>query len=341
MGSGPSNIGGRLRANRPATEPTPPLIEHLVHLPEVLSLRDNYEETVRAIREVRQVGKAGRLQVSIQFTAVRVVEPAAALLLAAALHRIRGLHGRDLVTGTYPTRRSVYDQLQQMGFYNLLDVAEYWGTGEPTDPSKPLFLKFSSGKRVEAEFVDGFVNIIEENLISLNEVARLRLVGAIIEAMSNTIDHSIGDPSRRSLGGRWWLCASINLSSREVVIILTDQGVGVPNTLDINTYDRIRAFGKSLLHAQLSIKPTDGAMIAAATEIFRSGTGQPGRGKGFRNMKQFVDICDDGELRVLSNRGQYTYMPGSDTYSDERLSIEGTLIEWRFRQIGIVDMLDE
>jgi len=54
-----------------------------------------------------------------------------------------------------------------------------------------------------------------------------------------------------------------------------------------------------------------------------------------------VDVCSDGELTVLSNRGRYTYIAGTDTYADESLSIGGTVIEWRFRHDGSVDMEDE
>jgi hypothetical protein len=86
--------------------------------------------------------------------------------------------------------------------------------------------------------------------------------------------------------------------------------------------------------------PGDGHMIAAATEIYRTSTGQSGRGRGFRDMNRFIDECDDGELRVLSNRGSYRYIKDQEQIDDEELSIGGTLIEWRVRHGQAVDFED-
>src|SRR3546814_15751737 len=84
---------------------------------------------------------------------------------------------------------------------------------------------------------------------------------------------------------------------------------------------------------KLSTQPSDGEMILAATEYHRSGTGGKGRGRGFADMKRFVDICTDGELRVLSNRGSYHYLSGAEAHGNAETSLGGTLLEWRF-QIG-------
>jgi hypothetical protein len=81
-------------------------------------------------------------------------------------------------------------------------------------------------------------------------------------------------------------------------------------------------------------------MIAAATELYRTSTGQSGRGRGFRDMKRFIDECDDGELRVLSNRGSYRYMKDGEQIDDQEFSIGGTLIEWRVRHGQAVEFED-
>src|SRR3546814_3287721 len=53
------------------------------------------------------------------------------------------------------------------------------------------------------------------------------------------------------------------------------------------------------------------------------------------------DICTDGELRVLSNRGSYHYLSGAEAYGNAETSLGGTLIEWRFRHVGVVEMRSE
>ena len=159
--------------------------------------------------------------------------------------------------------------------------------------------------------------------------------------MSNTLDHAHPLGSRvtgETMPHRWWLSSWINVAQREVMIMLFDQGVGIPVTLGPQRYGLVRT---ALVNLGLSERPGDGEMIRAATELFRTGTGQVGRGCGFRDMKRFIDACDDGELRVLSNCGWYSYMGGTESYGDESMSIGGTMIEWRFRQQGSVDLKDE
>ena len=90
-----------------------------------------------------------------------------------------------------------------------------------------------------------------------------------------------------------------------------------------------------------SVQPSDGEMIKAATELFRTSTDQSGRGRGFRDMKRFVDESTDGELRVLSNRGVYHYMKADERIGDHDRSIGGTLLEWRIRKAVEVKELED
>jgi hypothetical protein len=313
-------------------------------LPTAFSLHDNHEETVDVLRRLREHTLRRNGTVMLHFSDVEEVDAAAALALVAEIYRIRNLRSIQSVTGTYPRSRAIYDLLKNMGFYRLLNIAERNDVPEPeADPSKPIFLPFITGNKVSAEMVDRFVDVIENNLFSLNEVARGRLVAAIIEAMNNTLDHA--HPVRvqnETMTHRWWMSSWVNVIDKEITVLLFDQGVGIPNTLDPTIYERIRAalLGVVTLRS-MSAHPSDGEMILAATEFHRTGTGESGRGRGFRNMKQFVDVCADGELRVLSNRGRYSYLVGTEAYADESSSIGGTVIEWRFRHEGPVEMTAE
>lgn len=313
-------------------------------LPSIFSLHDNHKETVEVLERLRDQALRRSGAVMLHFSYVEQVDAAAALALVAEIYRIRSLRSIFSVTGTYPRQRHVYDQLKSMGFYRVLNIAERDDVpdSEP-DPSKPVFLPFISSNRVSAEMVDQFVDVIERSLFSLNEVARGRLVAAIIEAMNNTLDHA--HPVRvlnETMLHRWWMSSWINVIDNEVTVLFFDQGVGIPQTLDPTSYERIRAKLMGIVTLRsLDAKPTDGEMILAATEFHRTGTGQSGRGKGFRNMKRFVDTCTDGELRVLSNRGRYRYIPGTEVHADESGSIGGTVVEWRFRHEGKVEMEDD
>ena len=336
----------RISAYRSGLFFDPRMDREQIVLPKVFSLHDNHEETVNVLERIRNQTLRRNGTVMLHFSAVETIDAAATLALVAEIYRVRSLRSVQSVTGTYPRLRRIYDLLKSMGFYRILNIAERDDVPEPeVDPSKPVFLPFITGNKVSAEMVDGFVDVIENNLFSMNEVARGRLVAAIIEAMTNTLDHAHPPDSRvlnQTMTNRWWMSSWVNIIENEITVLLFDQGVGIPNTLDPTIYERIRtALVGVVTLRSLSAQPTDGEMILAATEFHRTGTGQSGRGKGFRNMKQFVDVCADGELRVLSNRGRYRYLSGTEDHADESSSIGGTVIEWRFRHEGPVEMKDE
>jgi anti-sigma regulatory factor (Ser/Thr protein kinase) len=187
------------------------------------------------------------------------------------------------------------------------------------------------------------VSVVEQHVIPLDEVARGRLVAAIKEAMQNTLDHAYRpDLQADAMAQRWWMSARVDLVDREVMILLYDQGVGIPVTMPADYYHHVRAaLSGNLRFAGLRPTPSDGSMIMAATKLYATRTGDPSRGRGFRNMQKFVDVCEDGELRVLSNRGSYSYMTKAEAFTDNERSISGTVVEWRFRSDGLVEMKDD
>src|SRR3546814_7925319 len=86
------------------------------------------------------------------------------------------------------------------------------------------------------------------------------------------------------------MSSRVNLADNEVTIVLFDQGVGIPNTLDPTAYESIRAALANISKLKLSTQPSDGEMILAATEYHRSGTGGKGRGRGFRSEEHTSEL---------------------------------------------------
>ena len=315
-----------------------------IYLPDECSLHDRHDDLTNMLTLLRNATLVRGVSAMLHFEDVVRIDPAAAIVLLAEIHRIRNLRGVDSVLGTYPRLRTVYDHLVEMGFYRLLSVSELDNIPAPEASSRrPVFLRFITGNRVDATLVDSFVSVLEKHIFTMNEKARGRLVAAVVEAMANTLDHAHPTPvPGMTMTNRWWMTSWVDLAAQEVTIMLFDQGVGIPVTLEPTAYESIRAalIGFVTLRG-IAASPLDGEMILAATEFHRSSTGQPGRGKGFKNMKQFVDICTDGELRVLSNRGRYSYVAGRNECGDMINSIGGTLVEWRFRHNGSVEIDDE
>jgi hypothetical protein len=322
----------------------PDMEREQIVLPRAFSFATSFDETAGVLEELREVCLHQRRRAMLHFSAVEEIEPAAALALVAEIFRIRNLRSPDAVWGTYPKQRVIYELLRDMGFFSLLQIKEKRDIPEADpDVGRPIFLRFHTDNKVDAEMVDRFVGVLEKHLMTLNELARGRLVAAIIEAMNNTLDHAHPTTvAGETMPRRWWMSSWVNLGNREVTVMLFDQGVGIPVTLDPTLYERVRTTLKEIIGLNaISAKPTDGEMILAATELYRTSTGQSGRGQGFRNKKRFVENCTDGELRVLSNRGRYVYMKGAESHDDGSLSIGGTVVEWRFRHDGSVEMKDE
>jgi anti-sigma regulatory factor (Ser/Thr protein kinase) len=313
-----------------------------VILPSIFSFAKNYEGTVGVLQFIREHALERGQPVLLHFEHVIEIEPAAALALVAEIYRVRNLMTRSSVHGTYPRDWEVYEGLSNMGFFKLLEIVERDDKPhEETDPEKPVYLQFLTDNRAAWTLVDQFVDIIEKHVMALNPLARQRLVTAVGEAINNTLDHAHPNPTPGSMKNRWWLSASVNLHKKEVAIVVVDQGVGIPNTLPPTEYEQLRAFLVNILQFKLTAEPSDGDKILAATAYHRSGTGSQGRGRGFYDMKRFIDVCSDGELRVLSNRGSYHYMGGQESFDNAEVSIGGTLIEWRFSHNGVVELKDE
>lgn len=313
-------------------------------LPEILSFWDNYDETANALAAIRIFGLQKRVPLEIRFDRVKTLDPSATLALAAEIYRCRKLriyrHGA-FVTGNYPHSPLVHAQLSDMGFFRLLEILDRPLSELPSAPKvRPLFLKFLTDTRVVGATVDAFVSIIEKHIVALNAVARGRLVGAIKEAMGNVNEHAYRVPTAvQSMKRRWYMSSRINAENHEVMITLYDQGVGIPETLDPDLMETVRATLSGNTDRSLHI--TDGFAIKLSTEIWRTTTGQSGRGRGFRDMKRFIDNCTDGELRVLSNRGRYTYVRDHEVFDDLSSSSGGTIIEWRFRSETPLEMTDD
>lgn len=322
----------------------PVLGREQIILPAQMSFSDNHEATADILRHLRERALKERRRVMLHFSDVERIDADVALVLVSELHRIRNLRSPLAVMGTYPRRRAVYELLREMGFYRLLSIEEHPDVApDSIGPSNRVYLPFITGNRVEAELVDRFVEVVENNLFAMNEVARGRLVAAIIEAMNNTLDHAHPTViAGETMTNRWWLSSWVDAATKAVTVMLFDQGVGIPATLDPSLYEKIRSALRGVVGLRsISLRPSDGEMILAATELHRTGTGQAGRGKGFLNMKRFIDACDSGELKVLSNRGRYSYLDGTESHGEASCSIGGTVIEWRFRHEGKMEMADE
>lgn len=323
-------------------------------LPRILSFEVNYNDTARALIALRDAVLRDNKSVMLHFEHVERIDPSAALALVAEVYRCRNLgavKNTKAVHGNYPANTETHTRLNEMGFYSLLELEPIQRPLLSVEVNRPIYLKFFTDSSVDAELIDKFVAIIEERqIVQFGETARRRLIEAIIEAMGNANEHAYKKPTERAaMSKRWFLSASVRPSTNEVSIMLFDQGIGIPSTIELSLFDEVAIRSGDMSWLEIAKRsPSDGVLIKAATELFRTGTGQSGRGRGFRDMKRLIDHCENGSLKVLSNFGFYSYIrdqegdeAANEKFGLNQSSLEGTLLEWNFKSTAPVVMNDE
>jgi hypothetical protein len=320
-------MGLRIRRRLP---PSPPSQVFTVKLPEVFSLRENFEESLAAINTIRRIVINERQRVFIDFSTVDKIGVSCALALSAEIYRckyIRPGRGPRIINGNYPKNEEVYKKLYYMNFYRIFGIGEPVGYDDPKDDGGNYHFMMQAFSKVDAARIAEFRDACLAAFGKLDDKARKRMQGAISEALLNSFNHAFSEMGDYAVAGRHaWLAGYVNLERQEMAVMVFDQGAGIPRTLPSN-----------LAEILVSVLPgidltTDSAKIHAATQLGRTSTGTQGRGKGFRSMKAFVDACEDAELQVFSNSGRYVYRANDDrTFADYSQSIGGTLILLRAR----------
>ena len=290
-------------------------------------MESNFDGVMRLIDSIRERSRRRRNEGTyIDFKPVRRVKPSGALVLAAELDRwnrlpkSRRFGNRSDVHAWDPKVRQL---LGEMGFFDLLGVSAV-----PAEKHEggPRYVKFRSGTKVDGRTIN---ELSELDLSPFIDVPNTPLLfAAVSEAMTNVVHHAYKGGHRQG-PPRWWLSAAHNAKERELVILMYDQGLGIPSTVPQNFGERVRRiFGD-----------TDAALIRAAHNLGRSETGEAHRGFGLeRDVRRYVrDFEGRGTYRVISGKGEYTVQSGERGTETERTfqrSLRGTLIEWRLEVNG-------
>ncbi len=301
-------------------------------LPEYMSLTHNYEETLDFINRYRYLVFKKRTMVNLNFRTLKHISAGAALLFVSELDRWREAYKvRPRVVEIDKWNPIARKYLFQLGFFDILKVLNppteeeilLDGEGGQTD-----FLQFQSKSEVLGD--DAVHLKLELEKMSGKTIeAKKQLFKAITEAMTNVSKHAYpvrlkNDPS--ILYKRWWMTGSFNEKKNSISIIFFDQGVGIPSTLPAK-YPKEILF--SFLNGLGLNINNDGALIMAAMELGRTQTELSHRGKGLPDVKKYIEVQKSGDLRIISNRGEYKFKAGEKPQIIEhKNSIGGTLIQW-------------
>jgi len=291
--------------------------------PEDMSLRTNFTGVVKLLEKMRRFSARQRNErVFLDFKPIRRVDLPGALVVAAELDRWNRLkHGKLHSVDVNKWDPGIRRLLREIGFFDLLDVSS--GAAEKPAPSDERYVKFMSGTEVDGK---GFSLLREAELDPIGVPNRKQLFAAVTEAMTNVSHHAYDSKERRLTLKRWWLSASFNVATREIVILIYDQGRGIPKTVRRNWRDYLRQIAPGSMS-------DDAKLIREAHGLRRSASRQKHRGLGLeRDVRKYIEELNcRGIYCINSLRGQYTVETGAGrgkTVNFER-SLNGTLIEWR------------
>lgn len=246
-----------------------------------------------------------------------------------------------MLTGTYPRDKRLHRQMRDSGFFDALGVKAKIDVAPKVFPLE--YIKVQAGTqadgRLAVELRRALFGPHEDELSKDKKGSFFR---GLTEAMTNVSQHAYPDdwdvgPIKVVKKG-WWMLGHINKLRKELKIMIVDQGIGIPRSLPRTHKDILPT-----LLAALKLEVSDGAMIHAAMEVGRSRMGQTHRGKGLNDLKQIIDVCKTGTLRILSKKGEYTYRVRNSLaipiVQGHESSLNGTLVEWTIPLEAILPLL--
>ena len=317
------------------------------------SLRSRFVIKTRQRTHPRKPGKIRTISPYFDFSTIRQITPAAALVLAAEYDRARIRRIAEVFSNASDWRKvdpslfqlslidvdrwdpNVLRTLAQLGFFELLEIPE-------PNPDNVVeaehILSFRSGKNVDSAVAGGLTDELKNLLQKLKMPttdATVHLQGRLVDAIQNVRDHAY--PQNVSMRfphvGQWWMTASVDQNENRLDVVVYDQGVTIPGSIPHSPRSsEIVNYLKKIFNLEEDVNNPiyDGKSIKAAIEVGQSGTEQPHRGRGLMFMRELVSYCRDGELRILSRNGGYSYRRnGHESEWSHPTSIGGTLIEWK------------
>ena len=283
------------------------------------------------------------------FSYIQEISTALSLLLTAEYDRVR-----QLIGGVPPTinlhewKTPVFRRLFEIGFFDVLGLTK--GVEDRYVTSGDIkTMKIISGSNA-SELQTASESILELSRFLGNEKpisadVEIALNNALSEAMINVSKHAYPDDHvfRHRHIGKWWVTASVDRVRRELTIVIYDQGATIPITFPKKDFSQsVRDFFESVLTTEPEFDyANDGSYIEGAMKPGRSQTNQKFRGLGLPEMKDLIDICGQGSLRIFSRGGECYYAFGQRLQRrSRRYSIGGTLIEWTLYLPNNQDNLD-
>lgn len=232
----------------------------------------------------------------------------------------------------------VFMTLEDVGFLSLLGVEKERRNVALRDGIYTV--PFQSGTKVDGATIDrlirGMASLADESGVQDSDtlLGRSRVYDGLGEAIQNVEDHAypIGAFGLYPVARKWWMTGSVEPSKKRFTIAIYDHGVSIPVSLPRWTHfaDFRSAFAKAVgLEYNANASEHDGDTISQAVQLGRSSTGKSWHGKGLPLIRDIIENCKDGTVRILSRNGEYACAARKrPTQISHKSPITGTLVEW-------------
>lgn len=321
-------------SHRSISNNTLKLASIIITVPRVLvgEKLEQRQQILDTISQIENRLRSGKYRVKLDFSRVEKIFPGGMLILLAALQRL---------TQSYPIRISARCPPQSLSsqLLNHFGLASALGLNPKTSRPKAKsvvdwsFLegRLASGAEVK-ELLDKYRN-------NTNSEIPETLFAALTEGLTNVRQHAYGanSPVVASFQ-KWWLFARYvepNGSSKgHLYIAIYDLGVGIPATMRQKLEKKeivIDVLDKAAEITNLSDgSGLDKRLLYAAVEHRRSQTGQPHRGNGLPEMREFAHTTSGGRLYIVSGQAQYSLVNGKSAGHTDgfKQKFPGTLLLW-------------
>lgn len=336
-------------------------------VPHEMSVENNYQEVASWIsgqrvrfsnailhaKQRRELGlsppKPSR-QSFADYSDIQSMTPATALVLASEYDRAQALSGAKLgVYGLNKWKPEVKRLLSEIGFFRLLGIE----SPDLLPENSHIYVtieRFESGSKLDPEKIAELVNQLIPKVYRLAPEAitdmdrrknTAQMFSALIEAIENTRQHAY--PKSGGQGAKllpkWWLTGAAYPDERRLTLVVYDQGVSIPasvgslhNAAWPGNNRVIRALKKLVGDSyKLDDPMLDAAKIRLAVQYGKSSTQQAHRGKGLHAIRDAIEHCPEGRLRIISRQGEYLIKRGKKpTSTNLGVQLAGTLIIWDF-----------
>ena len=292
-----------------------------------ISSKDNRRSLLHFLDRLRETVVLRKHAVRIDFGSTQKMFADGTLLLYAELSRINRLKGSVVVRCSPPRNNKVAQVLKQVGIFDLVG---YRRKIETTDDDV-IHWRSAKGREVIGEKFDEVLGHYDGHI---TEALSQKLYLGFTEAMTNCHHHAyIGmRPDGLNVAHEpkeWWMFSQEK--DGVLTVVFCDLGIGIPGTLPIrnpSVWQRItKTFGSQL----------DAHAIQEAIGESRTRTGLHHRGKGLKQLVDVIAKVNGGQVNIFSNRGRFTLKSGSESISQFKDNIYGTLITWQVPIGGLSD----